>query len=98
MTAELGDGRFGPSYIGIDPDSGQIVVIRTFADAMTPGQQQALIDGLDRLCQGPLSHPSIAAPIACGDEGGVAYFVHTCFAGELVDEYFESTVPGPCPR
>ena len=95
MTAELGEGRFGPAYVGIDPDSGQILVIRSFTEATTLEQQQALVDALDRLCRSPLDHESIATPIGCGVDGGVVLFAHIYLPGEPVDEYLRARGPRP---
>jgi serine/threonine protein kinase len=91
----MGDGRFGPVYVGIDPDSGQIILIRTFTETMTPEQRQSLIEALNGLCKGPLDHISIAAPIASGIEGVVPYFAHAYLPGEPVDEYLRGHGPRP---
>ena len=86
-TAGVGEGRFGPVHVGIDPDSSQIVVIRTFTAPLTDAQQQALVGALRRLCDTPLDHASIGRPLDCGTEAGVPYLVHTYLPGQSVDEY-----------
>jgi hypothetical protein len=95
VTAALGDGRFGPVHLGVDPQTDQVVVIRAFADTMPAEQQQRLVDALQKLCEQPLDHASIATPIACGLEGRVAYLTHSYLPGTSVDEFLRAHGPRP---
>jgi serine/threonine protein kinase len=91
----VGEGRFGPVHVGIDPESSQIVVIRTFTLPLTGDQQQALVDALRRLCDTPLDHASIGRPLDCGVQDGIPYLVHTYLPGQSVDEYLAAYGPRP---
>ena len=95
VTAALGDGRFGPVHLGVDPESDQVVVIRTFNERLTTDQQRRLIEALELLCTRPLDHPSIATPIACGLEQGVPYLVHSYLPGISIDEFLRAHGPRP---
>jgi hypothetical protein len=95
VTAALGDGRFGPVHLGIDPQTDQVVVIRTFVERLTAEQQQALLDALEQLCEQPLDHESIATPIASGLEHGVPYLAHSYLPGTSVDEFLRTHGPRP---
>jgi len=95
VTAALGDGRFGPVHLGVDPESDQVVVIRTFDERLTADQQRRLIEALELLCTRPLDHPSIATPIACGLEQGVPYLVHSYLPGISIDEFLRAHGPRP---
>ena len=95
VTASLGDGRFGTVYLGVDPDTDQIVVVRTFSDPLTEEQQARMLAALQRLCDSPLDHASIATPLASGIEQGVPYLVHTYLPGISVDEHLRTHGPRP---
>jgi hypothetical protein len=95
VTAALGDGRFGPVHLGVDPKTDQVVVIRTFTEQLSAEQQQRLVDALQRLCAQPLDHASIATPIACGLEHGFAYLTHSYLPGTSVDEFLRTHGPRP---
>ena len=95
VSDALGDGRFGPVYLGLDPDSDQIVIIRAFAEMMTVEQHERFLVALQQLCDRPLDHASIATPIASGSENGLPYLVHTYLPGMSVDEHLR--VHGPRP-
>ncbi|HEX5110077.1 MAG TPA: PEGA domain-containing protein [Vicinamibacterales bacterium] len=95
MTAGPDDGRFGPVYLGRDPESGASIVIRTFSETMTVEQLGALEESLSKLCAQPLEHPSISRALTCGVEDGVPFVVHEAMAGTPVDEYLDSLGPRP---
>jgi serine/threonine protein kinase len=95
VTAALGDGRFGLVHLGVDPETDQVVVIRTFTGRFTDEQQKKLLDALARLCARPLDHESVATPFACGVDHGVPYLVHTYLPGTSVDEFLRAHGPRP---
>lgn len=95
VTEAIGDGRFGPVYLGVDPETDQVVVIRTFAEMMTVEQHSRLLVALQRLCESPLDHASIATPIAAGAENGVPFLAHSYLPGTSVDEYLRTHGPRP---
>lgn len=84
------EGRFGPVYRSHDPDSKQPVLIRTFAQPLTPAEQGRLVEALTRLCETPLDHSSIARPLVAGIEEGRPFLVHTLLPGVSLQRYLES--------
>ena len=95
VTAALGDGRFGPVHLGIDPETDQVVVIRAFTEPLLAAQQKRLLESLQELCDRSLDHASIATPLASGIENGVPYLVHSYLPGTSVDEYLRAHGPRP---
>ena len=95
VTAALGDGRFGLVHLGVDPETDQVVVIRTFTGRLTQDQQERLLHTLQELCDRPLDHASVATPIACGFDNGVPYLVHSYLPGTSVDEFLRAHGPRP---
>ena len=87
MTAELGDGRHGPVFLGVDTATQRQVVIRTFVVPMTDEGRERFLDALTRLCDLPLDHAAIASPLACGEVDGVPFLVHEFMPGLPLDEY-----------
>jgi hypothetical protein len=87
VTAELGDGRHGPVFLGLDTATQRQVVIRTFVIAMTEEGRERFLDALTRLCDMPLDHAAIASPLACGEVDGVPFLVHEFMPGLPLDEY-----------
>jgi hypothetical protein len=95
VTAALGDGRFGLVHLGVDPETDQVVVVRTFTGPFTDAQQEKLVQALQRLCERPLDHESVATPLACGVENGAPYLVHSYLPGTSVDEFLRAHGPRP---
>lgn len=95
VTAALGDGRFGLVHLGVDPETDQVVVIRTFTGRLAQEQQERLLRALQELCDRPLDHASVATPIACGLDNGVPYLVHAYLPGTSVDEFLRAHGPRP---
>ena len=95
VTAALGDGRFGLVHLGVDPETDQVVVIRTFTGPFTGAQQEKLVQALQLLCERPLDHESVATPLACGSENGAPYLVHSYLPGTSVDEFLRAHGPRP---
>jgi len=93
VRATFGQGRFGPVFLAVDPESNQQVIVRTFTQPLTPDQRGSLLESLCALCELPLDHPSVARPISCGLEGDTPYFVHAYLDGIPADEYLASIGP-----
>jgi hypothetical protein len=87
VTAELGDGRHGPVFLGLDTATQRQVVIRTFAVPVPDEGRERFLDALTRLCDLPLDHAAIASPLACGEVDGVPFLVHEFMPGLPLDEY-----------
>jgi serine/threonine-protein kinase len=75
------EGRFGPVYRSHDPETNRPVLIRTFAEPLSPEDQARLVDALTLLCETPLDHPSVARPLVAGVEDGRPFLVHTLLPG-----------------
>lgn len=95
VTAALGDGRFGLVHLGVDPETDQVVVIRTFTGPFTEAQLEKLVQALQLLCERPLDHESVATPLACGLENRAPYLVHSYLPGTSVDEFLRAHGPRP---
>lgn len=66
MLEEFGAGRFGSIYRARDAASGALVAVKVFDQDLTVEQGGALAAALERLCQAPLDHGSLVAPLAAG--------------------------------
>jgi serine/threonine protein kinase len=80
VTDEIGAGRFGPvyraedqSYTHVTEATGGNVAIKVFDQGLSAEQAETLARALTRLCDAPLDHPSIVAPIGAGLNGRSAW-------------------------
>ena len=91
---EMGPGRFGPVYRAQAP-GGQVVAVKVFEQGLTPAQTAALVDALTRLCQIPLDHAAIVAPVAAGLENKVAWMAEPYVEGTPLDRAMRRDGPQP---
>ena len=89
------EGRFGPVYRSHDSETNEPVLVRTFAQPLTPDDQARLVDALTLLCESPLDHQSIARPLVAGIENGRPFLVHTLLPGESLQRFLEKHGPRP---
>ncbi len=67
MLDEIGAGRFGPVYRAEDERGiAGTVALKVFSLPLSVAQAAALAQALTSLCEAPLDHPTIVAPIAAG--------------------------------
>ena len=89
------EGRFGPVYRSHDPETDRPVLVRTFAQPLTPEEQNRLVDALTLLCETPLDHQAIARPLVAGIDNGRPFLVHTLLPGESLQRFLRSHGPLP---
>lgn len=77
---EIGAGRFGPVFRAEDVGHTRVtevdegdVAIKVFDQGLSAEQAEKLARALTRLCDAPLDHPSIVAPIGAGLNGQTAW-------------------------
>jgi serine/threonine protein kinase len=90
---EIGPGRFGPVLRAADvtrttvPAVGEgDVAIKVFDQGLSAEQAEKLAQALTRLCDAPLDHPSIVAPIGAGLNGATAWLAEPYVDGIPLDK------------
>jgi serine/threonine-protein kinase len=81
---EIGAGRLGPVYRAHDETGDRIVAVKVF-ERVAPANRERLVAALQRLCEVPLDHPSIARPITAGIEGEAVYLAQAHAGGRPLD-------------
>ena len=82
---QIGAGALGPVFRAYEPDRDRLVAVKVFRLGLPPERVQQLIAEFEQLIAAGLTHPGIAAPVAAGMEGGVAYLAHDYVAEDSLD-------------
>ena len=82
---QIGAGALGPVFRAYEPDRDRLVAVKVFRLGLPPERVQQLIAEFEQLIAAGLTHPGIAAPVAAGVEGGVAYLAHDYVAEDSLD-------------
>jgi len=82
---QIGAGTLGPVFRAHEPDRDRLVAIKVFRLDLTPEQTGLLAQALHSLVKAGPIHPSIAAPIGAGVEGGAVYLAQEYAVGDSLD-------------
>jgi hypothetical protein len=82
---QVGAGTLGPVFRAFDPGHNRLVAIKLFRLDLPPDRMHQLVAQLERLIVVDLGHPGIAAPIATGTDGIVAYLAQDFVSIDSLD-------------
>jgi hypothetical protein len=82
---QIGAGTLGPVFRAHEPDRDRLVAIKVFRLDLNPEQTGLLAQALQDLVKAGPIHPSIAAPIGAGVEGGSVYLAQEYAVGDSLD-------------
>jgi serine/threonine-protein kinase len=75
----------GPVFRAYEPDRDRLVAVKVFSLGLPPERVHELVAELEQLIAVGHTHPGIAAPVAAGVDGGVAYLAHEYVAADSLD-------------
>lgn len=75
----------GPVFRAYEPDRDRLVAIKVFRLDLAPERVHQLVAEFERLIAAGLAHPGIAAPLATGIDGVVAYLAQEYVAADSLD-------------
>ena len=92
---QIGAGALGPVFRAYEPERDRLVAVKVFRLDLPPERVHQLVGEFERLIDAGLRHPAIAAPVATGLDGVVAYLAQNYFSGDSLD--IVSRERGPLP-
>jgi serine/threonine protein kinase len=92
---QIGAGTLGPVFRAYDADRERLVAVKLFRLDLSPERVHKFVAALERLIDGDLSHPAVAAPLATGMRGVEAYLATEYVAAESLDLAVREYGPAP---
>ncbi len=90
VLSEIGEGNFGRTYRGRDPDGDFEVAIKTCTVDDENVRRKFAFQAEEA---GKLHHQNIAAVLASGQEGDIPYVVHEQLSGQGLDQVIRGQAP-----
>lgn len=91
----MGAGALGPVFRAFDPEHDRLVAVKRFQLDVPPERVRELVAQFDQLIAAQLTHPVIAAPVATGLDGTVAYLATEYVSGDSLDIVVREYGPAP---
>jgi serine/threonine-protein kinase len=85
----------GPVFRAYEPERDRLVAVKVFRLDLPPERVHQLVGEFERLIDVGLRHPAIAAPVATGLDGVVAYLAQNYFSGDSLDIVIRERGPLP---
>jgi hypothetical protein len=85
----------GPVFRAYEPDRDRLVAVKLFRLELPPERIRQLVVEFERLIAARLTHAGIAAPLAAGMDGNVAYLVQEFTAADSLDIVIRDYGPAP---
>jgi len=92
---QIGAGALGPVFRAYEPERDRLVAVKVFRLDLPPERVHQLVGEFERLIEAGLRHPAIAAPVATGLNGVVAYLAQNYFSGDSLDIVIRERGPLP---
>jgi len=92
---QIGAGALGPVFRAYEPERDRLVAVKVFRLDLPPERVHQLVGEFERLIEVGLRHPAIAAPVATGLDGVVAYLAQNYFSGDSLDIVIRERGPLP---
>jgi len=85
----------GPLFRAYDPERDRLMAVKLFTLDLPPVRVHELVVEFECLIATELVHDTIAAPVATGVSGGLAYLAHEYVAAESLDVALRAYGPAP---
>jgi serine/threonine-protein kinase len=85
----------GPVFRAYEPERDRLVAVKVFRLDLPPERVHQLVGEFERLIEAGVRHPAIAAPVATGLDGVVAYLAQDYFSGDSLDIVIRERGPLP---
>jgi hypothetical protein len=92
---QIGAGALGPVFRAYDPELERLVAVKLFEIDLPPERVHQLVAEFERLIAVQLSHPGIAAPVATGIDGVLAYLAQQYVSADSLDVVVRQRGPIP---